>query len=94
MYTDVWPKLVVAVNNKHCETDWGRKFVRNGQLHRRRITFGVFRLCGALNQHFNVPMSFSDYSSAPDPRVIRSKTYRGYVKPRIIPKAIYNVIFV
>jgi hypothetical protein len=27
-------------------------------------------------------------------RVIRSKTYRGYVKPRIIPKAIYGVIFV
>jgi hypothetical protein len=26
--------------------------------------------------------------------VIRSKTYRGYVKPRIIPNAIYNVIFV
>jgi hypothetical protein len=25
--------------------------------------------------------------------VIRSKTYRGYVKPRIIPNAIYNVIF-
>jgi hypothetical protein len=29
----------------------------------------------------------------PYPRVIRSKTYRGYVKPRIIPNAIYNVIF-
>jgi len=27
------------------------------------------------------------------PRVIRSKTYRGYVKPRIKPNAIYNVIF-
>jgi hypothetical protein len=27
-------------------------------------------------------------------RVIRSKTYRGYVKPRIIPNAIDNVIFV
>jgi hypothetical protein len=26
--------------------------------------------------------------------VIRSKTYRGYVKPLIIPNAIYNVIFV
>jgi hypothetical protein len=30
----------------------------------------------------------------PYPRVIRSKTYRGYVKPRIVPNAIYNVIFV
>jgi hypothetical protein len=27
-------------------------------------------------------------------RVILSKTYRGYVKPQIIPNAIYNVIFV
>jgi hypothetical protein len=26
--------------------------------------------------------------------VIRSKIYRGYVKLRIIPNAIYNVIFV
>jgi hypothetical protein len=30
----------------------------------------------------------------PYPRVIRSKTYCGYVKPRIIPNAIYNVTFV
>jgi hypothetical protein len=28
------------------------------------------------------------------PRAIRSKTYRDYVKPRIIPNATYNVIFV
>jgi hypothetical protein len=31
---------------------------------------------------------------APYSRVIRSKTYRGYVKPWIIPNVIYNVIFV
>jgi hypothetical protein len=30
----------------------------------------------------------------PYPRVIRYKPYRGHVKPRIIPNAIYNVIFV
>jgi hypothetical protein len=30
----------------------------------------------------------------PCPRVIRSKTYRGYVKPRIIQNVTYNVIFV
>jgi hypothetical protein len=30
----------------------------------------------------------------PYPWVIRSMTYRGYVKPQIIPNAIYNVIFV
>jgi hypothetical protein len=29
----------------------------------------------------------------PHPRIIRSKTYRGYVKPRIISNAIYNTIF-
>jgi hypothetical protein len=28
------------------------------------------------------------------PRVIHSMTYHGYMKPRIIPNAIYNVIFV
>ena len=28
----------------------------------------------------------------PYPRVIRSKTYSGYGKPRVIPNAIYNVI--
>jgi hypothetical protein len=28
------------------------------------------------------------------PRVMRSKTYRGYVKPRIVPNAMYNVMFV
>jgi hypothetical protein len=30
----------------------------------------------------------------PCPRVIRSKTYRVYVKPRIIPNDIHNVTFV
>jgi hypothetical protein len=30
----------------------------------------------------------------PYPRVIRSRAYRGYVKPWIITNAIYNVIFV
>jgi hypothetical protein len=30
----------------------------------------------------------------PGPRVIRSKMYRGYFKPRIIPNAIYNVTIV
>jgi hypothetical protein len=31
---------------------------------------------------------------SPYPRVIRSKTYRGRVKPRIILNAVYNVKFV
>jgi hypothetical protein len=33
------------------------------------------------------------YRSAPYLRAIRSKTYHGYVKPRIKPNPIYNVIF-
>jgi hypothetical protein len=39
--------------------------------------------------------SSTSYTDVPPyPRVIRSNTYRGYVKPRIIPNAIHNVIFV
>jgi hypothetical protein len=34
------------------------------------------------------------HSSALVSQVIRFKTYRGYVKPQIIPNAVYNVIFV
>jgi hypothetical protein len=34
------------------------------------------------------------YSRAPYRWVIRSKIYYGYMKPRIIPKVIYNMIFV
>jgi hypothetical protein len=30
----------------------------------------------------------------PYPRIIRSKTYRSYMKPQIIPNAIYIMIFV
>jgi hypothetical protein len=29
----------------------------------------------------------------PYQRIIRTKTYRGYVKPRIKPNTLYNVIF-
>jgi hypothetical protein len=36
---------------------------------------------------------FVDIVMPPYSRVIRSKTYHGYVKPRIIPNVIYNVIF-
>jgi hypothetical protein len=35
-----------------------------------------------------------NYRRVPISTVIRSKTYSGYVKPRIIPNAIYNVTFV
>jgi len=34
----------------------------------------------------------TDTGGPPYPRVICSKTYRGYVKSRIIPNAMYNVI--
>jgi hypothetical protein len=40
------------------------------------------------------PRNIAIYSSAPVSTVIRSKTYRCYVKQQIIPNAIYNVIFV
>jgi len=35
---------------------------------------------------------FVNTGGPPYPRVIGSKTYRSYVKPRIIPNAIYNVL--
>jgi hypothetical protein len=38
-----------------------------------------------------VMLLLSHTSGPPHPRVIRSKTYRGYGKPRIIPNAIYRV---
>jgi hypothetical protein len=40
--------------------------------------------------------AYADIKCPPYSGVIRSKTYRGYVKPRIIPNATYeyNVIFV
>jgi hypothetical protein len=34
------------------------------------------------------------YRCVPYPGIIRSEIYRGYVKLRIIPNAIYNVILV
>jgi hypothetical protein len=40
------------------------------------------------------PVQFAYRGVTPYPRAIRSKTYRGYVKPQIIPNAIRNVIFV
>jgi hypothetical protein len=58
------------------------------------LTFQIAILCHfvtclryfhSIIQHTVVP---------PYPRVILSKTYRNYVKQRIIPNAIYNVIFV
>ena len=39
-------------------------------------------------------VTFDNTGGPPYPRVIRSKTYRSYVKPQIIPNAIQNVIFV
>jgi hypothetical protein len=43
---------------------------------------------------FTILSNFQNTVVPPYPRVIRFKTYRGYVKQRIIPNAIYNVIFV
>jgi hypothetical protein len=43
----------------------------------------------AVNKYMNKYTGVPPYL-----QVIRSKTYRGNVKPRIIPNAIYNVTFV
>jgi hypothetical protein len=40
-----------------------------------------------VSQRLDIPEGLMNYPE-------RSKIYRGYVKPRIIPNAIYNVIFV
>jgi hypothetical protein len=50
------------------------------------------KLCSESLHNYNVPGSNTVVPTYP--RVIRSKTYSGYVKQRIIPNAIYNVIFV
>jgi hypothetical protein len=48
--------------------------------------------CGGQNGN---GIGFSPSTGVPPyPRVIRSKTYRGYVKPHIIPNTIYNMIYV
>jgi hypothetical protein len=47
--------------------------------------------------HINIYPEMSGFECTgvlPYPWVIRPKTYRGYVRPRIIPNAIYNVILV
>jgi hypothetical protein len=45
----------------------------------------------ALSEHHD---AFARIVVPPYPLVIRSKANRGYVKPRIRPNAVYNVIFV
>lgn len=39
-------------------------------------------------------VTFDNIGGPPYPGVIRSKTYRSYVKQQIIPNAIYKMIFV
>jgi hypothetical protein len=47
------------------------------------------RSCGMCNGQIGTWAGFPPSTGVPPyPRVIRSKTYRCYVKPRIIPKAI------
>jgi len=61
--------------------------------HRKKVS----RNC-ELTPEICAPLDNIYTDGPPYARVIRSKTYRGYGKPRIIPKAIYitsyNVIFV
>jgi len=44
------------------------------------------------NNYIKIADAIQYTGGPPYPRVIRSKTYRGYVEPRILPNAIYNVI--
>jgi hypothetical protein len=53
-------------------------------------SWGSYIATGNSTGHYTIYRRFWEYSSAPYPRVIRSKTYRGYVKPRIIPNAIQS----
>jgi hypothetical protein len=53
---------------------------------------------GTLETEVTLLTNFSALSNIctgvpPYPQIIRSKTYHSYVKPRIIPNTIYNVIF-
>jgi hypothetical protein len=47
---------------------------------------------GALQGPILWPLLFLQYTGGPPyPQVIRSKTYRGYGKPRVIPNAVYVI---
>jgi hypothetical protein len=50
--------------------------------------------CGAATNFETSAVTFISAVMPPYPQVIQSKTYSGYMKPRIIPNAIHNVIFV
>jgi hypothetical protein len=65
------------------------------------IRFGLYQPLKSTDDRYNVmlknimkPYMYVNTVVPPYPRVILPKTYRGYVKPWIIPNAIYNVIFV
>jgi hypothetical protein len=81
-----------------------RKVTRNRQCHKeQKMSQGTDNVTPILSKS---KIRYKKINSAifnsrnattvvpPYPRVIRSKTYHGYAKPRIIPNAIYNVIFV
>jgi hypothetical protein len=51
----------------------------------------VWIISQAIYVKYNCPNNH-EIQVCPHMRVIRSKNYRGYVKPRIVPNAIDNVI--
>jgi hypothetical protein len=78
---------------------WCPKHVETITLHTylvvssRFFAFTMSMMHGQINIRF-VGSRFVCRVVPPYLRVICTKTYRSYVKPRIIPNAIYNVIFV
>jgi hypothetical protein len=81
MYGDFTVKLHAFINSA-VEYQFTSGMGENSQYRMRQEAENKLPL---VAQYTDVPLY---------PRVIRSKTYRGYVKPWIIQKAIYNVIFV
>jgi hypothetical protein len=63
---------------------WKRRYLDAKSTYEPRICILPIIL-KTVNSYINMP---------PYLWVIRSKSYRGYVKPRIIPNAIFKVIFV
>jgi hypothetical protein len=67
---------------------------QKSQLHAPKQTGSFHRRMRLIYTHTQRNKLVTYTVAPPYLLVIRSKTYRGYVKSRIIPNAIYNVIFV
>jgi hypothetical protein len=67
---------------------------------RYQLLYTSSKLTSTFGRHYSLVLPppsttlFVNTVVPPYPRVIRYKSYRGYVKPRTIPNATHNVIFV